>query len=94
MRIVQIKTTASHTHTDVERGPSWDGNAVAALMVWRLVNPQKTELLSLALSLIPNRQVMLQDRGIGGPRKEVTEQDSDKPSVTAAQQIQTFISLN
>ena len=65
MRIVQIKTTASHTHTDVERGPSWDGNAVAALMVWRLVNPQKTELLSLALSLIPNRQVMLQDMGIG-----------------------------
>lgn len=54
----------------------------------------KTDLLSLDLNLIPKLQVMLQDMGMGGPRKEVTEQDSDKPSVTAAQQIQTFISLN
>lgn len=71
-----------------------DGNAVATVTVRQPVNPQKTELLSLDLSLIPKLQVMLQDMGIGGPRKEVTEQDSNKPSVTAAQQMQTFISLN
>lgn len=70
IRVVQIKTTASHTHTDVERGPSWHGNAVAAVMVWRLVKPQKTELRSLALSLIPNRQVMLQDMGMGGDQEK------------------------
>lgn len=42
---------------------------MAAVMVWRLVKPQKTELRSLALSLIPNRQVMLQDMGMGGTKK-------------------------
>ena len=51
-----------------------DGNAVAAVTVSRPVNPQKTDLLSLDLNLIPKLQVMLQDMGMGGPRKEVTEQ--------------------
>ena len=47
---------------------------MAAVTVSRPVNPQKTDLLSLDLNLIPKLQVMLQDMGMGGPRKEVTEQ--------------------